>query len=124
MKHITWVLLLLAASLLTACEKEVSGPPYADTLKSYYLESTRLGSETLDSINNFVASLLFPLMANAYDVEIDGIYYNLVPKAKTILERSLNYKQIKNNLLFSKILFVFPPQIQNICITLHSNLSK
>lgn len=54
MKHITWVLLLLAASLLTACEKEVSGPPYADTLKSYYLESTRLGSETLDSINNFV----------------------------------------------------------------------
>ena len=34
------------------------------------------------SILLFVASLLFPLMANAYDVEINGIYYNLVPKAK------------------------------------------
>ena len=60
MKHITWVLLLLAASLQTTCEKEVFSPSYADTLKSYYLESTRLGSETLDSINNFVVKVNTP----------------------------------------------------------------
>ncbi len=50
--------ILLAALLLQACEKEASATaPYADTLQSYYIESTHLGSATADSISTFTAKV-------------------------------------------------------------------
>ena len=49
---------VLAAYLLQACEKEVMViAPYADTLQSYYIESTHLGIATADSIDAFVAKV-------------------------------------------------------------------
>lgn len=50
--------ILLAALLLQACEKESSAAlPYADTLQSYYIESTHLGEATADSISTFTAKV-------------------------------------------------------------------
>lgn len=48
---------LLAAVLLQACEKEAVAPPYADTLNSYYVESTHLGVATSDSISAFTTKV-------------------------------------------------------------------
>lgn len=46
--------ILLAAFLLQACDKQsADAPPYADTLNSYYLESTHLNVATSDSITSF-----------------------------------------------------------------------
>ena len=50
--------ILLAAFLLQACDKEVSSaPPYADTLQSYYIESTHLGEASVDSISTFTTKV-------------------------------------------------------------------
>ena len=49
--------ILLAAFLLQACEKDVSAPPYADTLQSYYIESTHLGEASVDSISTFTTKV-------------------------------------------------------------------
>lgn len=53
-----WVMAILLAALLQACEKDVSATaPYADTLQSYYIESTHLGVATADSISTFTAKV-------------------------------------------------------------------
>ena len=50
--------ILLVALLLQACEKDSSAiAPYADTLQSYYIESTHLGVATADSISTFTAKV-------------------------------------------------------------------
>lgn len=52
------ILLVALLLLLQSCEKESSATaPYADTLQSYYIESTHLGVATADSISTFTAKV-------------------------------------------------------------------
>ena len=83
-----WVVtFLLAALLLQACEKEVSASaPYADTLQSYYIESTHLGVATSDSISTFAAKVN-ALTASWPEVKDEPQYPRIVENIRQSLIR-------------------------------------
>ena len=74
-----WVMaILIVAFLLQACEKDVSSaPPYADTLQSYYIESTHLGVASADSISTFTTKVN-ALTAAWPEVREEKQYYQIV----------------------------------------------
>lgn len=71
-------ILIVALLLLQSCEKEASATaPYADTLQSYYIESTHLGAATADSINTF-ARKVNALTASWPEVKDEPQYLRIV----------------------------------------------
>ena len=47
-------------------------------------------------MTTLILSVFFSIVASAYDVEVDGIYYNLIPKAKIaeVTEGDKNYSGV------------------------------
>ena len=77
--------MIVALLLLQSCEKEASATaPYADTLQSYYIESTHLGSATADSISTFTAKVN-ALTASWPDVKDEPQYPRIVENIRQSL---------------------------------------